>query len=521
MVDSVQVFDPGFRVTDANGDPVNNAKIKFREIGPGATKEVFSDATLSTSLGHTVRTRSDGFPVVSEGSNTTVMIYTDADAYYIEITDADDVAIFPAKDNVRGALDTSTFLTTGSTSTLDIPVLAKAINYTVLEADRGKLIAADATGGFITMTLPSAITVGDGWNIEISNVGTANQVGIAASQNIGTPLGNVTAFALRPGESCWLKSNGATFEATAFSSPFIMGTTGIIRIADRLSTPPGSPTAGARYIVGSSPTGAWSSFSEHDIAESNGQSGWLRITPASDCGWIAYVEDENAFYAFKGTSWVGLGFTVLQIFTGSGTYTPTPGMSHCLAISTGGGGGGGGADSSDGTSLGGGGGGGAGATAIELFSAATIGTSQTVTIGAAGAAGSDAGGNGGNGGDTTFGALHTAAGGSGGTGSAVTATLTTSPGGAGGAASNGALNVTGGAGEPGFGHDTRSRGGTGGASFWGGGGVGPILVANGSTAGAAAAAYGAGGSGSANVNTTTGTAGGAGAGGVVVVIEFF
>jgi hypothetical protein len=38
MTDSVLVFDPGYRVTDANGNPVHNAKIKFREIGPGAAK---------------------------------------------------------------------------------------------------------------------------------------------------------------------------------------------------------------------------------------------------------------------------------------------------------------------------------------------------------------------------------------------------------------------------------------------------------------------------------------------------
>jgi hypothetical protein len=72
-----------------------------------------------------VRTRSDGFPVVSVGNSTTVLIYVGNTPYNIEITDDFDVPIFPAKDVVKGAVDTSIFLTAGSTSVLVKPVLTK------------------------------------------------------------------------------------------------------------------------------------------------------------------------------------------------------------------------------------------------------------------------------------------------------------------------------------------------------------------------------------------------------------
>lgn len=224
------------------------------------------------------------------------------------------------------------------------------------------------------------------------------------------------------------------------------------------------------------------------------------------------------------------GLIAVQAFTASGTYTPTSGMNTCLVISTGGGGGGGGAQCTDSAAGAGGGGGGAGGTCIEFFAAATIGASQSVTIGAAGAAGTDTGGNGGTGGNTTFGSLHTASGGAGGEGVATGASSATS-GGAGGAAANGLLNVPGGGG--GFGHGGSSTdaaigalGGLGGASFWGGGGrsrARPHTAGGGSAGtepGTAGAAYGSGGAGGAALDGSNQAAGGAGAAGVVLVLEF-
>lgn len=227
----------------------------------------------------------------------------------------------------------------------------------------------------------------------------------------------------------------------------------------------------------------------------------------------------------------------LQVFTAAGanTYTPTSGMKSCIAFSTGGGGGGGGADSSTTTNdIGAGGGGGAGGTCIEAFTAAQIGASQIVTIGAAGAAGSNAGGTGGTGENTTFGALHTANGGVGGVGSGTSADSgDANAGGVGGVPTGGLLNIDGGDGGPSLaltndattGDGTYGLAGSGGASMWGGGGAGGTLFSltigvAAVSAGAAGKAYGSGGGGSVCSDTTAGQVGGAGKTGACLVVEF-
>ena len=122
--------------------------------------------------------------------------------------------------------------------------------------------------------------------------------------------------------------------------------------------------------------------------------------------------------------WVVTGRSVnVQVFAGSGTYVPTPGMTKCEVYLVGGGGGGGGGalQAASNAASGGGGGGGAGAN-FGVFTAAQVGSSRIVTIGAAGTAGAaattsgTAGGNGGQGGATQFGSLLKASGGGGGSG---------------------------------------------------------------------------------------------------------
>lgn len=209
----------------------------------------------------------------------------------------------------------------------------------------------------------------------------------------------------------------------------------------------------------------------------------------------------------------------LQAFTASGTYTPTTGMKFCLVISTGGGGGGGGADCSDASAQAAGSGGSGAGTCIELFSAATIGASQTVTIGTGGTPGANTGTNGGNGGNTTFGALHTAGGGLGGTG-VVTASDSYSLGVAGGTATGGLLNISGQRSPHAIGTGGIAYSSAGGGSFWGGGAPRVYSGATPGTRGIDADVFGAGGSGGAALNATGGAAGGAGKDGVVLVIEF-
>lgn len=227
--------------------------------------------------------------------------------------------------------------------------------------------------------------------------------------------------------------------------------------------------------------------------------------------------DANGFVTLVG----GTGFQSvnIQTFISTGTYTPTAGMSYCVVQCIGGGGGGGGAPTCNGSQSAGAGGGGSGENAVGFFSAATIGASQAVTIGAAGTAGAAGTNNGGTGGTTSLGALITAIGGGGGTGSTAQGGPSYNLGGVGGTGGTGGAYRS-----PG------SYGGTaifipGQALVYGGWGAdGPLGGGGGSISsnavGSPASGFGSGGGGASVTNSQTQQAGAAGTKGIVIVTEF-
>jgi len=208
------------------------------------------------------------------------------------------------------------------------------------------------------------------------------------------------------------------------------------------------------------------------------------------------------------------------------TYTPTVGMRFCTVEVVGGGGGGGGA--ANGANAAAGGGGGAGGYARQVFTAADIGASKTITIGAKGAGGA-AGNNPGSSGGTT--SINTtsvlqATGGTGGAGASSQASAAW-PGGAGGVGSNGVINTTGAAGLSGFsyyiaGSISTCLGGQGAIGYLGSGS--PIAVNTNSVgtgaAGNAATYYGAGGGGAVSLVNGGDKAGGDGYDGVCIITEY-
>lgn len=210
-----------------------------------------------------------------------------------------------------------------------------------------------------------------------------------------------------------------------------------------------------------------------------------------------------------------LGFSIVrQVFTTTGTYTPTSNMAYADVEVLGGGGGSGGTANTGASQCSASGGGGSGGYSRKVFTAATIGASQAVTIGAAGAAGS-VGGTGGTGGTTSLGALIQATGGSGGGSIGPAATQGVAAGGAGGSGSGGDFNTSGSPGEYGFFlggtaiPGALSIAGSGGSSFFGGG-----------SNSAAGVSYGGGGSGRSIGPSDSGTVGYAGAPGIIVVTEY-
>jgi hypothetical protein len=83
-----------------------------------------------------------------------------------------------------------------------------------------------------------------------------------------------------------------------------------LAVLDRdLAAPPGAPSAGQRWIVAASPTGAWAGHATHVAAWQDG--GWHFSVPKT--GWTAYVVDEGTLLVWNGSAWGDFFSTVTSI----------------------------------------------------------------------------------------------------------------------------------------------------------------------------------------------------------------
>ncbi len=306
MADSVQIWGPGARFQDAAGNPIAGGSIEFYDAGTTNPKTVHSDADLQNALGPVVYLDSGGAPIAGHDDPTKVMVYVGTDPYKVVIKDSAGVVV-ETKDNIAGAFNSSAIL-----ETLILIPETKVETLTgdklLTIQDSGSLKNCNPTGGTFSVTLPDATVLNNGARFGVRMAGTANAIIIKSGggQSIARAGISSTSFALtRFGETVWVVADGGNWVEDTYVPP-LHNTVGVIVIADRLATPPGSPDAGERYILTSGPTGAWASFLEHDIVEADGSGGWFRLTPATDCGWIAYVQDEDEFYAFIGSAWAQL-----------------------------------------------------------------------------------------------------------------------------------------------------------------------------------------------------------------------
>lgn len=304
MTDSVTVFPPGWRLTDANDDPISGGTIEFYTAGSSTPKTVYSDSALATSVGTSVTTDAGGYP--TSGGNKCI-IYTTTTALKIILKDAAGSAI-ATHDNFRPVNIT----TTSGTGATDVEVHPKTADFTAVAGDKGYLFQCDPTGGTFQVTLTSAVTLGNGWSALFRHDGTANQVKIATSsgQYIKLPGGSTTAgFALTgKGHLVRIVCDGAGFVVDNVTEPFLGSNLSTFTVEDRVSAFPTSPVVGGRYLFNATPTGAAATagFAQHDIAEYDGQGSYTKYTPYSDCGWIAYIKDENLNTQYQGTAWTDL-----------------------------------------------------------------------------------------------------------------------------------------------------------------------------------------------------------------------
>jgi len=70
-------------------------------------------------------------------------------------------------------------------------------------------------------------------------------------------------------------------------------------VLDRLTTPPGSPSKGDRYLIIATATDDWAGH-EDKITWYNGST-WKFDTPSE--GWKVWVSDEDVYYVYNGAAW--------------------------------------------------------------------------------------------------------------------------------------------------------------------------------------------------------------------------
>ncbi|TAL80282.1 MAG: phage gp6-like head-tail connector protein [Beijerinckiaceae bacterium] len=309
------------------------------------------------------------------------------------------------------------------------------------------------------------LTGDDDFHFKVSSDGSAFRDGITIDKATGAvTLGNaLTAvadanYAARPSDRfiAYTSLSAARIVTLPSASSFPAGTP--LRIAD-LS---GNCSASNTLTVNPAGSDAIDGASSMQLSSSRG---FATLLCDGSGNWIVIGRSAN-----------------IVSFESGGSYVPSPGIVYADVYLFGaGGGGGGGALEAANTACSGGSGGGGGGFNMGSFTAAQIGASRPVTIGAGGAGGAaatsstSAGSNGGAGGLSTFGALLQASGGGGGAGGQLSAT---------------------------------NSGGGGGGGIWGNGSSGV-----GATAGTGAYFAGAGGSGASGGGVQPGNSSGSGGGG--------
>lgn len=287
-------FLKGTQFLDSTGAPLSLGTINIYDSGTTSLRTTYSERT-----GVTANTLNGSNQIVLDsGGRLSESVYIPTGAWKFVLKDSSGSTIV-TEDNIEGALDTSAFTVTSAKP--EMPVISKTADYTVTSSDLGKCINANPTGGNFTITMLSAATAGDGKTLCLRHTGTSGRVTIATSSS-QTINSKATYVLESQHKTSWLVSDGANWHVVSNSNP--LGSE-IITITDRLTAPPSSPTPGACYIInGSTPTGVWASYAQHDVVCATGTGSWSKYTPSD--GWVGYVTDETMLTQFRTNAWVDL-----------------------------------------------------------------------------------------------------------------------------------------------------------------------------------------------------------------------
>lgn len=190
------------------------------------------------------------------------------------------------------------------------------------------LVPAGATGDWATHPSNIAVWTARGWTYIPPQVG---QLIFVEAEGGLYHYGTGGAWVAGVGSS-------ALGAGTVRASSLIGGRSHWVVVNQTTNTPPASPANGVAYIVGPSPTGAWSGQTAKIAVWEI--SAWVFYTPVK--GWVAFDQSQNIDYVFN-VAWLGKASaydSVVEAFAAAGTSPGTTGStgytySHTTAPNTG------------------------------------------------------------------------------------------------------------------------------------------------------------------------------------------
>lgn len=304
MTDSIAVFEPGFRILDKAGNPLPGAVLYFYDVDTTTPKTVYSNSTLATAIGITVTCDSAGYP---SANSARVQIYTGTAPYKIVCKDASGVEQW-SHDNVRGATDTSAFLTSAGTTVVYTVTPVTTSGTWVLADVQGRVFEANPSGGNFARTLPLAATC-QGIPFDVTNIGFGIVTLLAQGSDLigcdGIDGARKALLLSGKGDSVRLVSNGVNWRAF-----FIARSAALLNFAveDQRTAPASSPVAGGYYLINGAPSGAFTATTPaciaNDVVMYDGQANYQIFRPSTDCGWTVFDKATSTHYQFQGVAWV-------------------------------------------------------------------------------------------------------------------------------------------------------------------------------------------------------------------------
>jgi hypothetical protein len=339
------------------GVPLAGGSLLYQAAGTSSSQAVYSDPAGSNSLGSVVTLN-------AYGRLTTPVYLGTANDYKETLRTSTGATVNPWPTDDIPKTPTATAVSptaiavwiNASISTTPVSMIAAQLI--------GIITNVDSSSNSIALTLPSAVTVGNGGQGIIAKTVAANTVTISTSG--GQTINGAASITLTTAnESVLIISDGANYRAlktyadgaiagsqlsaTAFSGLSSETAAAASRSADRLplyssasggnasiapqyvetarypsvqsgsivvnmttATPPGSPVEFASYVVYAGATGAWSGQTNNIAMYVN--AAWKFFTPSA--GWEIYDVATMTWWTWNGTAWVaGLGFSTAQLFT--------------------------------------------------------------------------------------------------------------------------------------------------------------------------------------------------------------